>query len=98
MAVTGPRGRSDGRHELTAEMTNRGTSVAAMVRLSLVDTRSGDRVLPAEYDDNYLWLLPGESRTVTVSWPGSAAVARPGLRAEGYNVPEVTGRPYPGRS
>ncbi|MEW2134236.1 discoidin domain-containing protein [Streptomyces sp. NPDC005435] len=91
--VTGPRAGSDGRRELTAQVTNRGSSVAAMVRLSLVDTRSGDRVLPAEYDDNYLWLLPGESRTVTVSWPGSAEAARPGLKAEGYNVPEVTGRP-----
>ncbi|MEU4154193.1 discoidin domain-containing protein [Streptomyces sp. NPDC026659] len=91
--VTGPHTNSDGRRELTARVTNRGSSVAAMLRLSLVDTRSGDRILPAEYNDNYLWLLPGESRTVTVSWPGRADGARPGLRVEGYNVPEVTGRP-----
>ncbi|MEW2157209.1 discoidin domain-containing protein [Streptomyces sp. NPDC007189] len=91
--INGSRGVSGGRRELTAKVTNQGSSVAAMVRLSLVDTRSGHRMLPAEYGDNYLWLLPGESRTITVSWPDHTVEARPGLKVEGYNVPEVTGRP-----
>ncbi|MGW0086371.1 discoidin domain-containing protein [Streptomyces sp. NPDC003393] len=91
--VGGARRGPDDRHELTAEVTNRGSSVAAMVRLSLVDSGSGQRILPAEYGDNYLWLLPGESRTVTMSWPHRVHTARPELKAEGYNVPEVVGRP-----
>ncbi|MEU3984448.1 discoidin domain-containing protein [Streptomyces sp. NPDC026672] len=78
------------RHELTAKVTNRGSSVASMVRLTLLDSKSGDRVLPTLYGDNYLWLLPGESRTVTASWPAEALQGRPRLRVEGYNVPRVT--------
>jgi len=61
-----------------------------MVRVSLRDGK-GDRVLPTLYGDNYLWLLPGESRTVTLSWPASALRSgRPVVRVEGYNVPAAT--------
>ncbi|MDX3094594.1 discoidin domain-containing protein [Streptomyces sp. ME19-03-3] len=82
------------RHGLTARLSNRGSSVAALVRLSLLDSRSGDRVLPTLYSDNYLWLLPGESRTVTLSWPaGALSSKRPKLRVDGYNVPQVTAHP-----
>lgn len=66
--------------------------VAAMVRLSLLD-EDGTRVLPTLYDDNYLWLLPGETRTVTMSWPASAlSSGLPRLRVEGYNTQPVTVR------
>ena len=49
------------------------------------------RVLPARYDDNYFWLLPGETRRVTVSWPGRLGHSR-GVRvsAEAYNAARVT--------
>ncbi|MEU4191411.1 discoidin domain-containing protein [Kribbella sp. NPDC026611] len=47
------------RGKLTATIRNTGTSVAALIRLSLRD-RSGERVLPATYSDNYFWLLPGK--------------------------------------
>ncbi|MEW2490918.1 glycoside hydrolase family 2 protein [Streptomyces sp. NPDC048411] len=78
------------RRTATATVRNRGSMVAAMVRLSLLDDDSA-RVLPTLYDDNYLWLLPGETRTVTLSWPALAS-GRPRLRAEGYNTPPVTVR------
>jgi hypothetical protein len=85
--------RSGSRRELTATVRNRGTAVAAMVRLSLRDEKSGERVLPTLYSDNYLWLLPGESRTVTLSWPAEALTSnRPALRVEGYNSPSLTAR------
>ncbi|MEU1163239.1 discoidin domain-containing protein [Streptomyces sp. NPDC005921] len=80
------------RHTVTARVTNRGPAVAAMLRVSLLDDRSGDRVLPTLYSDNYLWLLPGESRTVTATWPADVAVARPSVRVEGYNVPRSAAR------
>ncbi|WP_225850733.1 discoidin domain-containing protein [Streptomyces sp. HPF1205] len=75
---------------LTATLRNQGRSVAAMVRLSLVDADGGARVLPTLYGDNYLWLLPGESRAVTVSWPAAGLPSgRPALRVDGYNVRPV---------
>jgi hypothetical protein len=73
------------RHELTATVRNRGTGVAAMVRLSLLDDKGG-RVLPTLYSDNYLWLLPDEARTVTLSWPAQSLTSgRPVLEVGAYN-------------
>jgi Ig-like domain-containing protein len=71
---------------MTATVANRGSSVAAMIRLAVRDSR-GDRVLPAHYDDNYFWLLPGESRRVTLSWPSRLGCSH-GVRvsAEAYNA------------
>ncbi|WP_443071615.1 hypothetical protein [Streptomyces sp. NBC_01477] len=81
------------RRALTATVRNRGSAVAAMVRLSLLDQRTVERVLPTLYGDNYLWLLPGESRTVALSWPAHALpLGRPELRVEGCNSPAVTVR------
>ncbi|GAA0354647.1 discoidin domain-containing protein [Actinoallomurus spadix] len=85
--------RSGSRHGLTATLRNSGPAVAAMVRLSLLDAKSGERVLPTLYDDNYVWLLPGESRTVALSWPaGALPSGRPLLRVEGYNTPRTVAR------
>jgi hypothetical protein len=85
--------RSRARRGLTATVHNRGSAVAAMVRLSLLDDRSGNRVLPTLYSDNYVWLLPGESRIVTRSWPAEALPSgRPALQVEGYNAPRTVAR------
>lgn len=86
--------RSGARHELTATIRNRGAAVASMVRLSLLDNTTGDRVLPTLYSHNYLWLLPGESQTVTLSWPAQALPSHhPLLKAEAYNSPSAMARP-----
>lgn len=80
----------DGRHHATATVGNHGSSVAAMVRLSLLNRTTGDRILPTLYDDNYIWLLPGETRTLGVSFPaGALASGVPELHAEGYNTAAV---------
>ncbi|WP_433381335.1 discoidin domain-containing protein [Actinoplanes sp. CA-142083] len=83
-------GRAGG-SAISAAVTNRGPAVAALVRLALRD-ENGDRVLPARYDDNYFWLLPGESRRVTVSWPSRLNGCRGvHVTAEAYNAGRVTG-------
>lgn len=65
--TTGPASRP-GEEAISATVTNRGNAAAALIRLAVRDGR-GERVLPATYDDNYFWLLPGESRKVVASWP-----------------------------
>lgn len=92
-ATLGHVSRAGDRREVTATVRNRGTAVAAMVRLSLLDAHGGNRVLPTLYGDNYLWLLPGEARTVTLSWPAAALRSgKPALRVDAYNAPAVSVR------
>ncbi|MEC3998378.1 discoidin domain-containing protein [Actinacidiphila sp. DG2A-62] len=83
----------DGRLSTTVTVRNTGRHVAPMVRLSLRDHRSGERVLPALYSDNYLWLLPGEQRTVTVSCPrGDLHPGDLEVRAQGYRTAAASDR------
>jgi hypothetical protein len=77
-------------NSLAVTLTNEGDAVAAMVVLSLRDRFSGQRVLPASYTDNYLWLLPGETRNVTVSWRESLGPVQPWVLVNGYNLPQQT--------
>ena len=52
-----------------AEVTlrNTGKTPAVFLRLNLKGT-DGEQILPACYSDNYLTLMPGETRKVTVTW------------------------------
>jgi len=46
-----------------------GNPVAFFNRVALVNASTGERILPAFYDDNYVSVLPGKSRTITVEYP-----------------------------
>jgi len=71
---------------LKATVANRGGTVAAMVRLALQD-RSGARMPTAGYEDDYFWLLPGESRELSISWPtGATPEQTPRVSARAYNA------------
>jgi hypothetical protein len=75
-----------GRCSLTATVTNRGTTIALLTHLQL--RRGGDeRVLPVYYSDNYVSLLPGGSRAITIE----AALVdlkgeEPWVFVDGWNV------------
>ncbi|MFZ0690734.1 MAG: sugar-binding domain-containing protein [Acidobacteriaceae bacterium] len=51
---------------LEVTLKNSGFAFALMAHLQLRRKSSGDRVLPVFYSDNYVWLAPGESRTITI--------------------------------
>jgi hypothetical protein len=51
---------------LTAELHNAGTAPALMVRVKAVRGKTGDPIVPALFDDNYVALMPGERRTIHV--------------------------------
>ncbi|GHF66793.1 hypothetical protein FHX82_006540 [Amycolatopsis bartoniae] len=79
------------RDEAVVTVRNTGRVVTAGLRVSAVDGASGRRVLPLRSSDNYLWLLPGETTAVTVSWPRRAlSSGRPRFVVEGLNVPRRT--------
>ena len=74
---------------LTTVLTNQGSQAAIELKLTLQGAQSGERILPAYYSDNYVSLLPGESRTVTVHYPASAAREPAALGLRGYNLQET---------
>ena len=51
---------------LDATLSNTGSTIALMTHLQLRKAASGDRVLPVYYSDNYVSLLPGEIKTITI--------------------------------
>jgi hypothetical protein len=56
--------RQTGRWILTTQVHNPAKTPALMVKLKAVREKSGDRILPAIYSDNYIALMPGESYTI----------------------------------
>ena len=50
--------------ELSTKLHNAGASPALMVRVKAVREKTGDRILPAIYSDNYVALMPGETRII----------------------------------
>jgi hypothetical protein len=78
---------------LTTELRNRSKQPALMVHLKVVRERSGDRILPALYDDNYVALMPGERKTIhTELQHADTRGERPRMVVEGFNTGEVVGR------
>ncbi|MBZ5562478.1 MAG: beta-glycosidase, partial [Acidobacteriia bacterium] len=72
---------------LTTELHNPSSHPALMVRLKVVREKSGDRILPALFSDNYFALIPGERRTIRTEV--NAADTRgehPRVVVEGFNV------------
>jgi exo-1,4-beta-D-glucosaminidase len=71
-----------GRVKVELTLKNTGNAVAFMVRARLVDTK-GDDVVPVFWSDNYISLLPGESRTIFAEYSGTK---EPAIRIDGWNV------------
>ena len=64
---------------------NSGATPAIEIKFNL-QREDGTRILPAYWSDNYISLLPGEDREVTVSYP--ALVTSPKLSMRGWNLPD----------
>jgi len=82
--------RQGSRWLMSTELHNVSQSPALMVRLKAVREKSGDRILPAIYSDNYVALMPGERRTVvTEVEQADARGEAPRIVVEGFNTGEV---------
>ena len=49
---------------LETRLSNTSSQPALMLRLKAVGKKTGERILPVLYSDNYISLMPGESRTI----------------------------------
>lgn len=66
-------------------LRNGSAAPALAIKLTLFRA-DGTQVLPAYFDDNYISLLPGETRDVDVSYPASAGRGGIRLMIRGWNV------------
>ncbi len=57
---------AEGKCELTVTLHNTSSNIALMTHVQLRRKRSNERVLPAFYDNNYVSLVPHESRTIHI--------------------------------
>jgi hypothetical protein len=58
-----------------------------MVRVKAVREKAGDRILPAIYSDNYIALMPGETRTISTEIADADTRGeKPAVVVEGFNV------------
>jgi exo-1,4-beta-D-glucosaminidase len=68
---------------------NTGSSLAFQVHVRVEDADAGGEVLPVFWSDNYLPLLPGESRALTAAFLRGQAPARVTVTADAWNAARV---------
>jgi len=73
------------------ELTNTGKTVAFQVRVRATEKANGDAagkdILPAIYNDNYIQLAPGESRTITCTYAVEDATSdKATMEVTGWNL------------
>jgi hypothetical protein len=74
--------------EIRIDLRNTGQVAALENKLTLLRS-DGSQLLPAYYSDNYVSLLPGEDRTVTISIPKDEAKGVLRLELRGWNTAPV---------
>ncbi len=79
--------KSGGQWRLTTVLNNSSKSPVIMVRLKVVRSNTGDRILPAYYSDNYISLMPGESKTIqTMVENADTRAEKPKVVISGFNL------------
>ncbi|RKD90375.1 glycosyl hydrolase 2 galactose-binding domain-containing protein [Mangrovibacterium diazotrophicum] len=72
---------------LTTILKNTSDTPALMVRLNVVGTKSGERILPTFYSDNYVSLMPGEEKEITVNLKNEDTNGEePKVEITGFNI------------
>jgi hypothetical protein len=73
-------------NQIHVTLSNPTANVALMAHLQL-RRKSGERILPVYYSDNYVSLVPGESKTVTIDAElGDHAPSDALVVVDGWNV------------
>jgi hypothetical protein len=73
----------------TVTLSNPTPHIALMVHAVLRDAKTGERVLPAYASDNYIALLPGEKKTITIAYPAKSSNRPVKVTLDGWNITPV---------
>ena len=71
---------------IRVSVQNPNSSLAFMVHVRAVDSKSGDDITPIFWDDNYVSLLPGEKREVVARYSSAEPAGKATLMVDGWNV------------
>jgi hypothetical protein len=78
---------ADGKRVVTVTLHNPSKDIALMAHMQLRRQKSGERVLPVFYSDNYVSLVPNETRTITIETDVNAFNGENALVVfDGWNV------------
>jgi hypothetical protein len=79
---------NNGETWITVKLQNPTAIPTILAKLTLIDKNTGERILPAYYSENYVSLLPGEERTVTVEFLDRGE--KPAVNLRGWNLASTT--------
>lgn len=72
---------------ITTTLNNTNDKPVLMVRLKVVGEKSGERLLPVFYSDNYISLMPGEKKVITMKMKDmDTRGEKPAVVISGFNV------------
>lgn len=71
---------------LRIKLRNAGAVVSLANKLTLVNASDGSRILPAYYSDNYVSLLPGESREIEIEYSAKSGNGAVQVALRGWNT------------
>jgi hypothetical protein len=73
--------------EIGLDLSNgEGNPVAFFVRISAVDKKTRERILPVFYSDNYISMEPGGHRSLTLNGGAGVDLSGAEIQIEGWNV------------
>jgi hypothetical protein len=90
LSATATSTRSADTTHIHAQLKNSGSTPALAGKLTLLNATDNSRILPAYLSDNYVSLLPGETRDIDIEYPSSAAHGAAQLAIRGWNVSPQT--------
>ena len=71
-------------------LTNTSTTAALATKAVLLNAKSGSRILPAYFSDNYVTLLPKETKSITVRYPSKLALGKEKIDLRGWNIDQAS--------
>ncbi len=78
-----------GNSKLNVSLSNAANNpVAFFNRIALINEATGERILPTFFSDNYISILPGETKTVQVEYPAAYNTVNKSIQVYGWNVAE----------
>jgi hypothetical protein len=86
LSATATSTRAGQSTRIHVQLKNPSPTPALAAKLTLLNASNNTRILPAYLSDNYISLLPNETRELDIEYPNSAASSPPQIALRGWNI------------